>query len=318
MKLKNLLLLPLILLLTAEASAIGITITRCSDDQLNTPNGLRRHEFGLKCISSYSDAVERIKKMNFVKDEFNPWVMTDSGENKRTYNNIDDMDFKVHIPGVTRSPEQGYPSFNRIDRGSVMELVEYKNTLDASTSCDAIPDNVEATRICPAGCYLGTQFVLFGSKYLPIEKAKDSDVSSLVTLSAHASIDHLEFQKTPLQQIIQDNVLSEQEFIYIQTQLGEITVTPQHPMLKNNGYMVTAGNLEIGDKLLRVTGEGDTVLSIRSFRDTAYAYNVVAKSDQLQNRIVVSQDFLTGDLYFQNAGTKYLNRLLLRQLNILQ
>jgi hypothetical protein len=317
MKFKQLLLIKLALLISSQAFAVGIKITRCPDDQLGSNAGIKRHQFGMKCVPEYVDAVYRTNMINFEDDQINPMVKDAQGNEKRKFSDIKTMDFKIYITENERTPEFGYPSFQHIEGGIAKSLVEFKDSLNINTKCDVIPRTAKATRICPAGCYLGNQFVLFDSKYLPIEEAEANGVKSLITLTSEASVENLSFQKTPLKQIIKDSVLVEQDFLKIETINGEIIVTPFHPMLKENGYMVAADKLSVGDKLLRASGEADTIVEITRSSHKAYAYNVIADTNELQSKIVVSQDFLTGDLYYQNAGTKYLNRFLLRQQDML-
>ncbi len=147
---------------------------------------------------------------------------------------------------------------------------------------------------------------------MEIQNLKADEKKQLITLTSEATLDNLKYKSTPLLLAIKDTIVKKQKAVRIQTKDGVIVVTPNHPLITSDGYMRAAGELQKGQALITKEGKASEILDIKISEYKFRSYNVEAEAYRSGERIVVAQGFLSGDLYYQNAGLRYLNRKLLR------
>jgi hypothetical protein len=94
---------------------------------------------------------------------------------------------------------------------------------------------------------------------------------------------------------------------------GQITLTPNHPIVNDEGSLRLASDWKVGQNMVQLGGKFDEVVSIVPSVYYGKVYNVFVKSNSLQHNIVVTNGYLNGTAYFQNDGSGYINKQILRR-----
>ncbi len=81
--------------------------------------------------------------------------------------------------------------------------------------------------------------------------------------------------------------------------------------------MVAAETLKAGDSLMTAEGKADAITSIETVDYFGKVYNIDMGNEVIEDNIIVAQGFLSGTVYFQNEGLENLNRLILRNSDLL-
>jgi hypothetical protein len=167
--------------------------------------------------------------------------------------------------------------------------------------------------MCVSGCYTPDQKLLFKDGVQEIGDAFDHKNLEIETLTTDSTLGHPTYQTSELEAYTVDIAPAHQDVIDFETVSGKkLSVTKNHPLLDSNGQMRTAESLKIGESLVLEDGSFDPIIQI-SHRDYfGKVYNVRPRSAELLENIVVAQGVLSGSVYFQNEGTKDLNRALFR------
>ncbi|MNT27430.1 hypothetical protein D3C72_1630600 [compost metagenome] len=92
----------------------------------------------------------------------------------------------------------------------------------------------------------------------------------------------------------------------------ELRVTKNHPLLTADGMMKMASEFKSDDSLVQLGGSLDRIASIEEIKHFGKVYNLFVESDEAAKNIVVTNGYLNGTAYFQNAGAKDMNRSLFR------
>jgi hypothetical protein len=195
------------------------------------------------------------------------------------------------------------------------------------------PHNWQAPPIAqPAGaedCYMPPQYDLVGfcveSCYVPGQQlqlpAGDVDVKQLhrdlhpavVTLTAQSNLDDLNYQATPIDYYVREISDGWHNVVSIKTIGGKVlTVTTNHPVVRSNGQLSAAGDLNVGDELVNAYGQSEPIIELQQRNHYGRVYNLFLKSNDQKENIVIAQGLLNGSAYYQNEGVRFLNRLLLR------
>lgn len=166
---------------------------------------------------------------------------------------------------------------------------------------DAAPcDNWVLKEGCVGSCYPGDQHVLFGSGYLPISVAVARSEAEVITLTSDSNLEDLKYQKTRVRNYSASRTKYNEEIYKFSTfSGGEIKVTAGHPVLINDGVMVKANTVRVGDSLIKANGERDLIADIQFQVVPEKVYNVAPDSDNPIENIVVAQDFLMGSAAYQ-------------------
>jgi hypothetical protein len=167
--------------------------------------------------------------------------------------------------------------------------------------------------MCVSGCYTPDQELEFKDGYQAIGDAFSQGTREVMALSAGASLDDVRFEPSEIEAYTVDVAPSWQEVIDFETLSGKKTsVTKNHPLLTSDGMMRYAQDLKVGDSLVLADGAPDPIVRADTRNYYGKVYNIrLINSNPAQN-IVVDQGLLSGSVYFQNEGTRDLNRQLFR------
>jgi hypothetical protein len=167
--------------------------------------------------------------------------------------------------------------------------------------------------MCVSGCYTPDQKLLFKDGIQEIGDAFDHKNLEIETLTTDSILEHPSYQVSELEAYTVDIAPAHQDVIDFETVSGKkLSVTKNHPLLDSQGQMRTADSLKVGESLVLQDGSFDPIIHINQRDYFGKVYNVRPKSTDLLENIVVAQGVLSGSVYFQNEGTKDLNRALFR------
>ncbi|SMF71291.1 Hint domain-containing protein [Pseudobacteriovorax antillogorgiicola] len=182
------------------------------------------------------------------------------------------------------------------------------------SSCNK-PENVFWLAICRTGCYTKNQVVLFQDGYSNIEDAIAGDYSSVITLTPDATFESLEYENRNISYFTKDRYDAEHPVIHFETESGnDITVTTEHPLVDEKGFIKFAFELKEGDYLVRDTGEKDKIVSVENKSYFGRVYNVAPKGHAAESNVVVAQGFLNGSARYQDGTIRDYNRTLGRSI----
>lgn len=259
---------------------------RCSQDSLSNSEAFGRHQWMNKCrnevpaIDDFLNMLEDIHK-----------------EAKNKGRNV-------------------YPTFMIAD--SKKEKA-WKAPVTDKASCD-VPKGAYVAAVCLSSCATPEQQILayakanVKAKYTPFKTAHDERYGFVSTLMSHSSMSSKQTQKTKVDQWVTELVDSDHTILEFRTASGGlIRLTPNHPVVADDGTMRLAGEFKVGDNLVKLGGSLDRITSIDTLGYFGKVYNVFVNSADPAQNVVITQGFLNGTAYFQNEGQANLNRTIFRQ-----
>jgi hypothetical protein len=275
------------LILTQTIMAVNATESReqavrqrCTEESLNNDQALGRVQWGLRC-------------------KLIPRAYYEHAINSRYY------------------PRIWYPVGTR--KNPTTLLNEYKDMPTTKyASCDKI-ENYQLSGQCLSSCYTPDQELLFAEGEMTIYDAFTNRVQKIVTLSDDATFEQLDKTERDIFTWVVSIKDIEHDILVVNTENGQLKVTPNHPLVLSDGKMVTAGALQVGQSLIREDGDFAKITSINQIKYYGKVYNVEPDAtdengQQIMNgHVLIAQGFLSGSNFYQNSDeAKYMNQYLLR------
>ena len=171
----------------------------------------------------------------------------------------------------------------------------------------------------PRDCFTSHQVVKFEHGFIPIIDAYQSNESDVMVLKESSTLDKPEWKSVDVDSYTESQVDTSQNIFVIRTSNEKLLeVTPNHPFIRGNGYLVEASRLEVGDSLVTENGESEEINSIQEVPFQGKVYNLSpAKSESEnsinpKNQILSVQGFLSGSAgferqdYYSYVGTQLL------------
>tara|TARA_B100001094_G_scaffold331951_1_gene402057 strand:+ start:3496 stop:4383 length:888 start_codon:yes stop_codon:yes gene_type:complete len=214
-------------------------------------------------------------------------------------------------------PRVWYPIASR--QNPITLLNEYATMpTNENDPCEKI-GNYKLGGQCLSSCYTPDQELLFAEGEMTIYDAFTNKVQKIVTLSDDATFEQLGKTERDIFAWVVSIKDTEHDILVIQTEQGQLKVTPNHPLVLSNGKMMTAGTLQVGQSLIREDGDFAEIISIDEIKYHGKVYNVEpdAKDENgqqsMNGHILIAQGFLSGSNFYQNSDeAKYMNQYLLR------
>lgn len=259
---------------------------RCSHDSLSNTQAKGRYDWMVKC----QDQVPVIKEFltNF-------------------------SDVHAGSTGIDSGSRFLYPTF--MNAGTKPEKVWVAPTSSRS-SCD-VPAKIYVSAVCVSSCATPDQRILTdlknqrGQTFIEALTAK---TASVVTLTADSTMSKMNFESTKVSQWVTELLDTEHEILVFKTKWGgELRVTPNHPLVDGEGLMREARTFIPGDRLVKMGGARDEVLSIQTTKYVGKVYNLFTASSDLHRNLVVTGGFVNGTAFYQNEGANNMNRQVLRK-----
>jgi len=222
-----------------------------------------------------------------------------------------------------------YPSFGKTDAsGQPVNPLRIAAPVNGAEDCgtsyqvdsktpfktDILADaHYQLVAMCVSGCYTPDQTLVFKDGVQEIGNAFDQKNMEIETLAEDSTLENPKYRISELEAYTVDIAPARQEVIDFETLSGKkLSVTKNHPLLDSEGKMRTADSFKTGECLVLQDGSADPIVLINEREYFGKVYNVRPKSTKLLENIVVAEGVLSGSVYFQNEGTKDLNRALFR------
>lgn len=198
-------------------------------------------------------------------------------------------------------------------------LNEYKRMpTEKSEDCNAI-GNYKLGGQCLSSCYTPDQKLVFANGEMSIYDAFTNKAKRIVTLADDATFEHLDTTERDIRTWVVSIKDTKHEILVIETDSGDLKVTPNHPLVLSDGRMITAGALVVGQSLIREDGSFAEITSIKEIEFYGKVYNVEPDAinkngeESMNGHILIAQGFLSGSNFYQNADeARYMNQYLLR------
>lgn len=187
-----------------------------------------------------------------------------------------------------------------------------------STASCKVPDGVYVAAVCLASCATPEEMILASERqnrtgYVRFDEAWQKNLPFVATLTSRSTIDSKRVHSSRVDQWVTELVDTDHQMVQFELKSGQILkLTPNHPLLTKDGVMKMAMDFKVGESLVMLGGELDEIVRLTEIQYFGKVYNVFVKSNALQHNIVVTNGYLNGTAYFQNEGTKDLNRQLFR------
>lgn len=269
---------------------------RCSQDSLNNTEAHKRYEWLVKCAPQ----VPVIKEF---LDQFED-VQAKSGKEKFTLDGSGRILYPTFMNRATK-PEKAW--------------IAPKGAKGENTSCN-VPNTVYVAAVCVSSCATPEELIIAEDvktgklSGVPFINALTSNIKFVGTLSSHSGMNSKELKKTRVDQWVTELVDSEHQILEFRTKSGGLLkVTLNHPLVSEEGKMREAVDFKVGDSLVKLGGVKDEIVSITQVPYFGKVYNVFVKSNDLIKNVVVTNGYLNGTAFYQNEGSKHLNRVVFQK-----
>jgi len=266
---------------------------RCSQDSLSNSEAKGRYEWMVKCQNELPIIKEFLENFADVK-------ISVSGQ-------------KVSINSSSR---ELYPTFMNYAYNPERPWIAPKNK---NAPC-VMPSTVYVATICVSSCATPDQQILVrdkenkGMKYMSFFDALTQNMSHVASMHNMHNMNSTLVAKTKVDQWVTELIDSEHDILVFKMKSGrELKVTPNHVLVTAEGTLKLASEFKSKDALVQLGGQLDPIVSITPVKYFGKVYNVFVQSNDVYKNILVTNGYLNGSAYFQNAGAKELNRVLFRQ-----
>lgn len=261
---------------------------RCSQDSLSNEQAKGRLKWMLKC----EEEIPQIKEF---------------------LTNFDDV--KKSGYGIDSGSRLLYPTFMNHATNPEKPWIAPKSP---RASCN-VPATAYVAAVCVSSCATPEQEILAQAeanlklKYVPFIEALTQNYGFVATLQSNSSMSSKYVTKTKVDQWVTELIDTDHDIIEFRMKSGRsLKLTPNHPVVTDQGTMKLAGEFQVGENLVMLGGALDPIVSIQHVNYYGKVYNLFVKSAALQKNIVVTNGYLNGTAFFQNEGAKNLNRALFR------
>jgi hypothetical protein len=189
----------------------------------------------------------------------------------------------------------------------------------ASGSCD-VPSTAYVAGVCLSSCATPEQEIIAQvskeakMRRVPFLDAVNANLPAVATLRSEASLNSRDVKATKVEQWVTEMVDTEHEILNFKTASGGLLrVTPNHPVIADDGTVRLASDFKVGENLVKFGGHADRIVAIDHEQYFGKVYNLFVKSASLQENVVVTSGYLNGTAYFQNEGASNINREILRK-----
>jgi hypothetical protein len=269
---------------------------RCSQDSLSIPDAVQRYQWMKKCEGQ----VPAIKEFLDAFDKYD----TGTGASEQ-------LKYNGHTV---------YATF-MIRKGKGADVV-WKAPIKADAPCN-VPAGIYVAAVCTASCATPDEQILVqddslqGHNNLTYKKFIDAwqeNVKFVATMQENSLLASKKVDLSRVDYWVTELLDGNHDVLTFNMKSGgQITLTPNHPIVNDEGSLRLASDWKVGQNMVQLGGKFDEVVSIVPSVYYGKVYNVFVKSNSLQHNIVVTNGYLNGTAYFQNDGSGYINKQILRR-----
>lgn len=270
-----------------ESFCRDFTPHRCNHDSLSLTEAKGRYAWMVKC----QDQVPAIKDF---------------------LSHFEDVSYRK--AQIDEGQRRLYPTF--MDSGTKKAWIAPKKS---QASCE-VPESIYVAAVCVASCSTPEQQILVEAvnerklKYMPFVEALTQKVPVVATLHSSSSMSSKTVAKARVDNWVTELVDSEHEILVFKMKSGgQLKLTPNHPLLSQDGRMKMASDFKERESLVQLGGTLDEILSIEQTPYYGKVYNLFVKSNDPKKNVVVTNGYLNGTAFYQNEGAKNMNRALFRE-----
>lgn len=205
-------------------------------------------------------------------------------------------------------PANGYPLWRPED----YELLK-KDENGVFSRCEK-PADVRPFAFCKIGCYAPEQRITFSTGPTRIDEAFEQRRRDIVTLAPDATFEALKLMDNRVHSYIADVLPREQELLTFTMESGGVLrVTPDHPIVDEEGMVRAASEFQNGDRLVKADGTFDPIRSIVKGKFFGKVYNVQPETKDPTSNVVIAEGYLNASHKYQSPELRYMNRRLVRE-----
>lgn len=273
---------------------------RCNQDSLNNKQAAGRYDWMVKCADEVPVIKEFLTKFDDIK------------EADRTGKGSFGLGDKGRVLYPTFMDRNGKNS-----KGVTCEKAWIAPT-DPKAPCN-VPSTVYVAAVCVSSCATPEQQIMAQAsapdklKYATFLEAWKNNFAFVATLQSQSTMSSKRVQKTKVDQWVTELVDSDHVILEFRMKSGgQLRLTTNHPLLGADAIMKPASDFKAGEKLVRLGGVVDEIVSITSSNYYGKVYNLFVKSADLHQNIVVTNGYLNGTAMYQNEGAKFMNTAVFR------
>lgn len=259
---------------------------RCSQDSLSNTEAQGRYDWMVKCQNQVPVIKEFLENFENVK-----------------YNGISLDDSTRHL----------YPTF--LDSATKKPWIAPKTSNGSCT----VPAKAYVAAVCVSSCATPEQEIMAevekgkALRKISFIEAWAQNLKKVGTLHPYSTIDSTKLEQTEVEHWVTELLDTTQPVLTFKLRSGgQLRVTPNHPILNQDGAMQEARAFKVNDNFVRLGGRLDKIVSIDQSDYYGKVYNVFVNSNELKKNVIVINDYLSGTAFYQNEGAQYMNRELFR------
>lgn len=181
---------------------------------------------------------------------------------------------------------------------------------DENAPCGA-PGSWKLLTLCPYGCFGADERILFGEEWLTIPEALAQGIEWVSSLSKKSSV-FKPVVKTDTNILTYTGGYEKHDLITFHLSSGmRLSVTKNHPMVADTGEIVRADRVQLGDRLLTVSGPA-LISAIQRAQTAEKVWNISPVSEGALDNVLIAEGFITGSLRFQNEWADHASRTLIK------
>ena len=263
---------------------------RCSKDSLSNTEAKGRYKWMVKCQDQLPVIKDFLADFSKVKGEGNSTI---DGKGRVLY--------PTFMNAATK-PEKTWTAPKTDSAACTMPQLAYVAAVCVS-SC-ATPDQEILAKV-EANMKL---------RYMPFIDALTQKAGFVGTLQSESSMSSKDVQMTRVDNWVTELEDTDHDIRVFTMKSGrKLKITPNHPVVTEQGTMKQAGEFRAGESLVMLGGQLDPIVRIDDTKYFGKVYNVFVKSASLHHNIVVTNGYLNGTAFYQNEGAVNLNRALFRE-----
>ncbi len=262
-----------------------LTPARCSQDSLSNDDAHGRFAWMKKC----QDQVPVIKEF-----------LTE-------FDDVKYQSYGLNTPGRVL-----YPTF--MSTSTKKPWIAPKSV---NAAC-VVPENIYVAGVCVSSCATPEQQILVERekqlKYMPFIDALTQNIPRVATLQSASTMASKTVAHTPVDNWVTEMLDGDHDILVFKMKSGgQLKLTTNHPILAADGVMKLSSDFKVGESLVQLGGKLDPIVSIDKTVHHGKVYNLFVKSSDLKKNVVVTNGYLNGTAFYQNEGSKFMNRALFRQ-----
>ncbi len=266
---------------------------RCSQDSISNSEALGRYKWMVKCQNELPVVKEFLATFADVSAMVGKTEVQVGGTGRHLYPTFMDRAYSPEKPWIAPKRE--------------------------NADC-TMPTTAYVAAVCVSSCATPEQQLIVEDvvskkmKYVPFVQALTQKLEHIGTLKNTNSMSSKAIAKAKVDQWVTELIDTEHEILVFKMKSGkELRLTKNHPVLTKEGMMKEAKEFVVGEELVQLGGALDPIKSIDQIKHFGKVYNVFVQSSEPQKNIVITNGYLNGTAYFQNEGTKDMNRQLFRR-----